>query len=607
MPPLNTIAARSSARSSDRARRRPLTAWTAALAATLLLVGVNWLSGNSLLSDGRGDNDSLMRLVEIRDLVAGQGWFDLHQYRMGPAGGIVMHWSRLVDAPLAALVLAGSALTGSQATGEAVALVLWPTLLAFAALWLLIRLAGRLAGDAALLPAALVGAMALFFVATFRPGAIDHHNLQLVLLLATMLQLSQADAAPRRALGAGVLTAAMLAIGMESVPFVAVAGLWCAGLFLFRGERAVPLRFGLGFAGGSAIAFVATVPPSGWFDAACDAFSAPHLLVAAVSGVGLALAAHLGGRSLGSRALGLAVIGLAAGAVLAGLFPDCLRDPYSTVDPRLRDFWLNWITEALPVWTILATRTKMAFAYYVTPMIGLAWLVADARRRGLSRTGLLAGTFLMAAFLMSLWQVRGAMFAIPLAVVPLAAWITTARQAAAQGGRGVALRLAVAWLVSINAIWAAGANHVAGLLRQGDAARGAQEARGASCYAEADHAALAALPATTVLTISNLGAAILRFTPHHAIAGPYHRNVDGNLLVLNAFMGDAEAARQTIRENGVGLVAFCPGNDESGVLAGWAPDGFMADLRHGRVPAWLEAVPGTEAATLRLYRPRRDD
>ena len=49
-----------------------------------------------------GDNDSLLRLVEIRDLLGGQGWFDLHQYRMGPPGGFVMHWSRLVDAPIAA-------------------------------------------------------------------------------------------------------------------------------------------------------------------------------------------------------------------------------------------------------------------------------------------------------------------------------------------------------------------------------------------------------------------------------------------------------------------------------------------------------------------------
>ena len=44
-------------------------------------------AGFPTLADSGGDNDSLMRLVEVRDLVAGQGWFDLHQYRMGGDGG----------------------------------------------------------------------------------------------------------------------------------------------------------------------------------------------------------------------------------------------------------------------------------------------------------------------------------------------------------------------------------------------------------------------------------------------------------------------------------------------------------------------------------------
>ncbi|MDN5929319.1 MAG: hypothetical protein L0I29_19855, partial [Hyphomicrobiales bacterium] len=44
------------------------------------------------------DNDSLMRMVEVLDFLSGQGWYDLHQYRMGPEGGFLMHWSRFVDA-----------------------------------------------------------------------------------------------------------------------------------------------------------------------------------------------------------------------------------------------------------------------------------------------------------------------------------------------------------------------------------------------------------------------------------------------------------------------------------------------------------------------------
>ena len=38
------------------------------------------------------DNDDIMRLVEVRDLLGGQSWFDMMQYRLGLADGTLMHW-----------------------------------------------------------------------------------------------------------------------------------------------------------------------------------------------------------------------------------------------------------------------------------------------------------------------------------------------------------------------------------------------------------------------------------------------------------------------------------------------------------------------------------
>src|SRR5258708_38656527 len=60
-----------------------------------------------VIKDGVFDamsTDDAMRLVEVRDLIAGQAWFDLAQHRLDPAG-VSMHWSRVIDAPLAALLL----------------------------------------------------------------------------------------------------------------------------------------------------------------------------------------------------------------------------------------------------------------------------------------------------------------------------------------------------------------------------------------------------------------------------------------------------------------------------------------------------------------------
>src|SRR5205823_8631273 len=44
------------------------------------------------------DTDDAMRLAQLNDWLAGQSWYDLHQWRVAP--GYESHWSRLIDAGL---------------------------------------------------------------------------------------------------------------------------------------------------------------------------------------------------------------------------------------------------------------------------------------------------------------------------------------------------------------------------------------------------------------------------------------------------------------------------------------------------------------------------
>ena len=54
-----------------------------------------------------GDTDDNLRLVQVRDWLHGQAWYDLRQHRLDPLhGGANIHWSRLVDLPIAGLMLA---------------------------------------------------------------------------------------------------------------------------------------------------------------------------------------------------------------------------------------------------------------------------------------------------------------------------------------------------------------------------------------------------------------------------------------------------------------------------------------------------------------------
>ncbi len=578
-----------------------------ALIAALVLVAVGACNGFRELTNAGGDNDSLLRLVEVRDMLAGQGWFDLHQYRMGLEGGFVMHWSRLVDAPLAAIILSASALTGSMAMAEAIAQILWPALLFCAAVFFTARAARSFAGAGAVLPAVVVGAAALYFIGIFSPGALDHHNVQLTLTMASLSLLLEAPARRWAALFSGLCAALTLAVGMETAPYVAAIGACAAILFVVDpgGERRIAMDFGLGFAGVSALVFVTTIPPSAWGQAQCDAFSTVQFVVAALAGTGLAtiVSVDAASRTRRRRLISLGLLAVVLGAVVVALFPQCLAAPYANLDPRLTGLWLDYIDEAQSLYKLVVYDPVRVVARFATPLLAVALMVLRFSRGGWRRQDSLVGVLLTVAFLVSAWEVRGSTFSIAFAVIPLSAWIDKWRQQAETSPtRGALLRMAAAWLISVNAIWSATAEATSSVFEPRVAVKDASV--DGSCQGKASFAALGQMPDTSVLAISNLGSPILAYSGHRVFAGPYHRNIAGNLLALDAFLGWDTDARSVVESHHVGLVAVCRGSPESQLLAATAPDGFLAGLMRGNVPEWLEPVADTKGAPLELYRVR---
>ena len=79
------------------------------------------------LSRRLGDTDDAVRLVSVRDLLHGASWFDTTLPRIGAPQPLVSHWSRLVDLPIAGLILALRPLLGG-ATAERWAVAIAPML-----------------------------------------------------------------------------------------------------------------------------------------------------------------------------------------------------------------------------------------------------------------------------------------------------------------------------------------------------------------------------------------------------------------------------------------------------------------------------------------------
>ena len=92
-----------------------LIAW-ALFCAWLIYSRWNYIRGFIL-----SDTDDNMRMSQVRAWMNGQDWFDLRQYKMNYPYGINIHWSRLVDLPIAGLILLGRLfMTGPHAEQMAV-------------------------------------------------------------------------------------------------------------------------------------------------------------------------------------------------------------------------------------------------------------------------------------------------------------------------------------------------------------------------------------------------------------------------------------------------------------------------------------------------------
>jgi asparagine N-glycosylation enzyme membrane subunit Stt3 len=179
-----------------------------------------------------GSPDDLARLVQVRDLLAGQSWWDLTQERIG-SSGVEMHWSRHLDGLVSVVVLLLRPIIGAK-SAELIALILVPLGLLLAFLWLVSSI-GRLLTplrDAGLY-AMVAGALGVGVLHRFLPGALDHHGLQIVLVL-TVVWAVITTPSRRAAVIAGVAAGLAPTVGLETVPILAgvIAGLgieWAIG------------------------------------------------------------------------------------------------------------------------------------------------------------------------------------------------------------------------------------------------------------------------------------------------------------------------------------------------------------------------------------------
>ncbi len=545
------------------------------------------------------DNDDMMRLLQVRDLYHGQNWFDTTQYRMGPEGGILMHWSRIIDAPIV-LLMAVFDLVFPYEMAEKLAFSIWPPMTAVLALYGIFYGAKNLGGEKAGLWALFLGAVTLGIHFRFSPGAIDHHNVQIGLIgLGAGLLISDPKTT-KPFIAAGIAIAFSMAIGTDVYPLLAML---CAGAALFwliygaRYRRAIT-AFSAALAISIAGLFFALTPPSKYAVIYCDSFSLFAVIGVGLGGAGLALLAHFcSNRSLVQRLIFLIILGAFCFLAFSAMAPQCLANPLDSLPDDVRNLWLSEVDEAESLFV-----SAKDFLIFGLPAIGSAVLALII---GLSKSKTSGGKFLFMSFLLafavslSVYQYRYSVFAMFLAVPILAVWLSDLIARKNKSGTR-SLWYIPALALCFPPLWG-----IPGLVLAASDADQINEARntGENCYSSEVMEYLAEQPAGRIAVSTNGAPYILLQTHHKVLSGNYHRNAAGILANIRIFTSGAEQSLRLLKDYKVDRVYFCKAESET-ALRRENQVGLMARLYDGEVPNFLQAEKTFTDAGVTIYSVR---
>ncbi|MGB9364860.1 MAG: hypothetical protein WCE79_02485 [Xanthobacteraceae bacterium] len=553
------------------------------------LLGSDWSDTARAL----GDTDDAMRLAQLRDWLSGQGWFDLSQRHV--SGGYVSHWSRLIDAGLAGLLwLFGS--FADAAMAERLMRTVWPLL------WLVPTMAGtvaiawRIGGREAALVTLLLAAIGLPGFHQFRPGRIDHHNVQIALSMLVVAATVWADRTRWAALAAGALTGLAMAIGLECLPYLIV----CAAAFALRHavdvESAQAAReYGIALAVSSLAGLLVIAGPAHWSRAACDEIAVNWVALTAIGGAGLALAATVASPRVSMRCMQVAIIGTLAIALFVWIEPRCLRGPYAMMDPDVWPIWLAHVREMKPLVRLIIESPITGIGIGTFPLVGLGAVLVLAQTKRFDFGFLVAAAALLASVATMLASIKGAAYATWLAMPLVAAFAL--HLFALLRLQSLVPRFALGIFLT-PAVLSFGATTIANAAGLGAPVSAKDGTEGESCFKNESYAALAHLPRGVVATDIDYGPFLLALTPHSVLAAPYHRLSAGIITVHKIFSSPPDEARALLARHRVTYVMTCARPD---VGRGEASNlGYQ--LHQGLVPAWLEPVPVTEPQAFSVYR-----
>lgn len=538
-------------------------------------------------------NDDIMRMVTVRDWLAGQSWFDTTQYRLMPPEGVLIHWSRYIDAGIAAFIVPFSFFLPME-TAELIGSAIWPTVIFIITLFVIGFGTKRLFGPVA---ASFAVMCAIFWPLLgdlhSRAGNLDHHNIQLLMMVILVYAVVWPGRPVVAGIWGGLAAAFALSTGLESLLFIVVAGIVVFGRCVFdpRPEtRQLLVAFCLTLATASVIFWFGLTPPALRTQPVCDQLGTPMLSV-----IGIAVVAALAPLALRQRIpswifqIGATACLTAIGMAIAWpLLGPCIQGPYGDLPPELQEFISTRITEAKPFHLYVQSHTGAALVFIIPVITALLsgsvlwWTRRGDAQSDQSQNAILGQLLLLGFCGICLIALQMRTVILVAAVVPAIGGACLAVLLKGYLEKRDAIKAVLMFAIGIGVM--APQIMLDPFWPDATENRTETEMATADCRTYASLNALNEVPPAVILNSTNIGAPLLWVTHHSSLAAPYHRSPAAFMNGGLGFAMEETAFEALARESGATHVLLCAGNSYDSE--------FLTALAAGEVAVdWLNLVP----------------
>ena len=552
-----------------------------------------WLFRDGLTTLNFRDPDDAMRLQQVRDWLHGQAFWDVSQHRVNPPTGGPMHWSRIVDMPIAALMLLLRPFLGAV-TAELAACMLVP-LLTLGGLAAAVFLAARRASGSQ--SVALAAVVLLLTTPTillqFTPFRIDHHGWQIWMAAVALCGVLDAQRL-RGGVTTGLALAIWLQISSEALPYAALfAAVFALRQCCDRREVARFCAFALSFGSGALILLLLLRGPQAPLIRQCDALSAAYVWTILTFALATPLAFRLlGASSIRQRFMAAAIGGGAAIGMFLLTGGSCLSgDPFKALGPVAYRLWYLQVKEGRPIWE---QGLSMGGIILLPAIMGLLSTIVAARtvrERDARDNWIVIALLLGGALAVSILVLR-AMSVAHMLALPGIAWMLLAIFQHIQTWTKPVARILT---TAAGAILLTPAGVCGAWVLITSNATEKEQPETVNCRASAILSPLHMLPKSTLFAPLDLGPDILVRTGHDVIGTAHHRNAAGITAVIEGFTAPPDKARSLVMQlnggKGADYVVTCNELNEVKHYRSEFSQGLAAALARNKPPRWLQPLP----------------